>query len=220
MTEVAENGISDDLQEKYSKIASEDLLMEVENLRPDSLSHEIFYLGGESAEQSLANQDLNDAVLIVVGNRYERHNKFDQSGLNNNVKSGRLPNNKPPEHFYPFSPDDDRYYIAKFLSQELVHFASRNPRDGIEFDVDELLENSCKSWDYIRDKEKEKLRRKANGVLKMFDEMNLDENIKKLDDRRYFVRSSQALQEKCQKVVSKLENDATLDDYNGISSTK
>ncbi|MCT9096826.1 hypothetical protein [Haloarchaeobius sp. HME9146] len=191
-----------------------DLRTSVENLDVEQLTSEIFFVGGSDTEASINANGSDFPAIIINGDRYKQLNEFQDDNVNRNLPGGRLPRMRPPTLFHPFSPEDDRARIAVFLGRELGHLAAKGENDKIKIEVEELLEGAFDSWEQIDSDEKEKLIRKAEDILKLFEKKDVEGHMEKLDQRKYYVNSSQALERKFQEVANDLSNDdSSLTDW-------
>ena len=206
--------ISDETINDLSDINPADLRTSIEHLDVSQLSNESMFVGDSETESSINSNGANSAGIIIEGDRYRRLNDFQDDSLNQNISDGRLPGMRPPNVYHPFTPEDSRARIAVFLSRELAHLAAKGKNNQIDIEVEELLESAFDYWNQISSDEQEKLKRKAVDILDLFEEKEVEGHMRKLDQRKYYVNSSQALERKCQEVVDHLSNDdSSLDDF-------
>lgn len=214
VTDCSGNAISDEMFDDLSNIAAKDLRTSVENLDLSQLSNETLFVGDTETESSIDANGTDFPAIIIEGDRYHRLNDFDDDSLNQNISEGRLPGMRPPNVYHPFSAEDSRARIAVFLGRELAHLAAKGRNRETNVGVEELLKGSFDNWEQISVDEQEELKRKAEDVLDLFEEKDVDGHMKKLDQRKYYVNSSKALERKFQEVVDDLSSDdSSLDDF-------
>lgn len=192
----------------------DDLLREISNLDPSNLSKETTILGNADTGIWIDAENVDVPSIIVRGDRYERKNEFNDDSLNNNITDTRLPSMKPPVSYFPFGPSDDKERIAYFISQELVKKAANGEGSELDIDAKELLKDMFDCWESITDDQKDQLQRKATAILDLFSKEDVEGNMRKIDQRTYYVNSCQALERKFESVINELsETDTTIGDF-------
>lgn len=206
--------IPDDLFRDLSDISPADLRTSIENLDVSQLSNETLFIGDTETEASINSNGTDSPAIVIEGDRYRRINDFDDDNLNQNISEGRLPGMRPPNVYHPFSAEDSRARIAVFLAQELAHLAAKGRNREVDIEVEDLLESAFDSWEQISSDEQEELKRKAEDILDLFEQKDVDGHMRKLDQRKYYVNSSKALERKFQEVVDDLSSDdSSLEDF-------
>lgn len=206
--------ISDDVFQDLSNIAPADLRTSIENLDVSQLTNETLFVGDTETEASINSNGTDFPAVVIEGDRYHRLNDFEDNNLNQNISEGRLPGMRPPNVYHPFSAEDSRARIAVFLARELVRLAAKGRNQETDVEVEDLLNSAFDSWEQISSDEQEELKRKAEDILELFEEKEVDGHMRKLDQRKYYVNSSKALERKFQEVIDDLSSDdSSLDDF-------
>lgn len=214
VTECKRGHLSEERIEKYAEITPENLRNEVDHIHDiNQLSNENLYVGTEKTEQSFDYLDFNDGGLILADGVYYRRNEFEDEGLNSELEKEDLPD-RYPTHYYPFSANDSRAIIGEKVSQHLMHVSSKGAGLQDEFEPEEVASEIHKYWDAISFSAKSELTSKVEDILELFERRNVDEDMTQIEgSRRYYVRTSQAFQRKCQEVIQELSTDEDLDGF-------
>lgn len=206
--------IPGEMIQDLSDIAPADLRTSIEDLDVTQLSNETVFIGDTETEASINANGTNFPGIVIEGDRYRRLNNFDDNNLNENISDGRLPGMRPPTVYHPFSAEDSRARIAVFLARELAHRAAKGRNQETDIEIEDLLKGAFDSWEQISPDEQEELKRKAEDILELFEQRDVDGHMRKLGQRKYYVNSSKALERKFQEVVDDLSSDdSSLDDF-------
>lgn len=214
VTECKRGHISEERLEKYAAITPENLRSEVNHIHDvNRLSNENLYVGTEKTEESFDHLEIPDAGLIFTNGGYYKRNDFEDDDLNAELENGDVPSRYPTQ-YYPFSANDSRAVIAEKVAQHLMHGASQGEGIDDEFEASEIAEEIHEYWDTISLSEKSDLTSKVEDILELFEERNIDEDMRQIEgSRSYYVRTSQAFQRKCQEVIQDLSTDEDLDEF-------
>lgn len=215
ITECKGGSISQERVDKYNKINPGNLRREVSHVYDvERISNETWVVGTEKTKESFDHLGLPEAGLIFGESECYRINEFDDEKLNNTMTKEEFPK-RIPVSLYPFPVHDDKAIIAGRVAQHMMHLATQGRGDESKFTASEILQEIHDHWEDIGESEQNELVRKVENILDLFEREEVRGDLRKIEgSREYYVRTSQALQDKVNEIIEDLGNNENLDDYN------
>ncbi|NUC73614.1 hypothetical protein HTZ84_15085 [Haloterrigena sp. SYSU A558-1] len=194
--------------------------IDLDNLRTEfshavtngGMGHQIVYFGLDDIESDVDDLDIDSPALL-----YDKHTKtlekintFDDTALDRQVSSSTI--DYFPSHFIPILGDDHPALVAEKVYQKLC---SETFEGGATTDAYHIAEKIYEDfWNDLSGSEKQEIIDKIDVALSEFAAKNGNRHMRKLEDsdRQYFVNTSDAFMDRCQRAIKDLADD---DSYQG-----
>ena len=212
----------------FKKVKKDDIIEKgVTSLDVSSLNFEFIYFCSSN----------NKDVLIKADNLYNYNfpilcfNEDKIELIKNDIKGEKLKslfpifiNNKYiPTEYYPYGPDDKKEYISLSIFQSLLHIMN----DNEEFNVEMIIKDNHKLYDFIDSKGKTKLKEVVGKILSDLEQNELKDMLRRLRNQPKFriinPKSYKKFRDICQNLIKEYKEDIDqlpLSEFGEVISSK
>ena len=200
--------------DRYKKLASEDLKPWVTVHDPSQLQHIVCYVDNHANHDSL--EPHTTLPFIMFGNdSIQGYRDFNNAQLNKKLHSSiSLKGAREPTGYYPFSPNDDDDFIAPHVLRGVAsYFMQKGRKTPSKINASEIL-RLIHPYDLLSNRHKAHLIKKIENMIYVFMKSNKEfkEQLLKIEGGESNTSTLQSLKNICEELITNYENQKRITD--------